>query len=57
MNLIPGSTFTIYRQIGDHTDSQRDSYTVVATIRNATDSTLLETLILENKTNGEYKKN
>ena len=56
MQIQPQSQFTIFRQIGDHTDPNRDSYYVVATIRLAATSEVLDTVTLINQSNGEYKK-
>lgn len=56
MQIQPSSQFTIFRQIGDHTDSNRNNYYIVATIRNTATAQLYETLLLESKGNGEYSK-
>ena len=57
MQIQPQSQFTVFRQIGDHTDTNRDSYTVVAEIRNAANSQLYKTLVLDSKGSGAYSKN
>lgn len=56
MQIQPESSFTIFREIGDHTDTSRDTYYVVAKIRNSSSSQLYDTLTLVSQGNGEYKK-
>jgi len=56
MQIQPSSQFTIFRQIGDHTDTSRDSYYLSAEIRNTQTAELITTVYLENRSNGEYAK-
>jgi len=56
MQLEPLSQFVIYRQIGDHLDTDRDNYYVQAVIRNGTTSDIIDKILLKNVGNGEYKK-
>lgn len=57
MQLNPLENFTIFRQIGDHTDANRDSYYVRATVREAYTSKKIADVALTNKGNGEYYAN
>ena len=57
LQLNPLENFTIFRQIGDHTDTSRDDYYVRATIRNSFTAEKIAEVNLTNKTNGEYYGN
>lgn len=57
LQLNPLENFTIFRQIGDHTDTNRDNYYVKATIRNSYTAEKIAEVNLTNKTNGEYYGN
>lgn len=54
MQLIPGRTFTVVRQIGNHTDT--GTYYVRAVIRNAYSDAILDTLDLTDKGGQRFKK-
>jgi hypothetical protein len=54
MQLNPGERFTLFRQIGDHTDTSRNNYYVKAVIRSAYDKKLLKEVNLTVRDNGEY---
>lgn len=54
MQLIPNRTFTVVRQIGNHTDA--GTYYVRAVVRNAYTDDILATLDLEDKGGQRFKK-
>lgn len=54
--LQPYEYFTLFIQLDDHTDTDRDNYFVQSVIRNARTSELLATVNLDSKGEGEYSK-
>jgi len=54
MQLNPGERFTIFRQLGDHTDANRNSYYVKSVIRNAYNKEKIDEVVLTVRDNGEY---
>jgi len=55
-SLQPYEYFTLFIQLDDHTDTDRDNYFVQSVIRNARTSELLATVNLDSKGDGEYSK-
>ncbi len=55
-SLQPYEYFTLFIQLDDHTDTERDNYYVQTVIRNARTSELITAVNLDSKGDGEYSK-
>lgn len=55
-SLQPYEYFTLFIQLDDHTDTERDNYFVQSVVRNARTSELIATVNLDSKGEGEYSK-
>jgi len=55
-SLQPYEYFTLFIQLDDHTDTERDNYFVRSVVRNARTSEILAVVNLDSKGDGEYSK-
>lgn len=55
-SLQPYEYFTLFIQLDNHTDTERDNYFVQSVVRNARTSELIATVNLDSKGEGEYSK-